>query len=159
MSPLWTQSNIFVALVCLHETIANAYPVYTKHTVRFSMNIIISHVTNTRVSIMNDLDRHSHLNRDIKSHTPNPNPTLHGVTKYEKKYDQNTSCNCKVQVCSWNRQVLEEKQWEATEQWMWLAAEKVPLHFNVASSCRTGCQLLADLHHSSDSQPKQTPDN
>lgn len=44
---------------------------------------------------MNDLDRHSHLNRDIKSHTPNPNPTLHGVTKYEKKYDQNTSCNCK----------------------------------------------------------------
>lgn len=159
MSPLWTQSNIFVALVCLHETIANAYPVYTKHTVRFSMNIIISHVTNTRVSIMNDLDRHSHLNRDIKSHTPNPNPTLHGVTKYEKKYDQNTSCNCKVQVCSWNRQVLEEKQWEATEQWMWLAAEKAPLHFNVASSCRTGCQLLDDLHHSSDSQPKQTPDN
>lgn len=141
------------------DCIANAYPVYSKHTLRFSMNIIISHVTNTRVSIMNDLDRRSDLNRDIKSHTLNPNPTLHGVTKYEKKYDQNTSCNCKVQVCSWNRQVLEKKQWEATEQWMWLAAEKAPLHFYVASSCLTGCQLLADLHHSSDSQPKQTPDN
>lgn len=71
--------------------------------------------------------------------------TLAAVARSKSK-----SCGC---------QVLEEKQWEAAEQWMWSAAEKPPLSFNVASSCLIGRQLLADLHHSSNSQPKQTPDN
>lgn len=60
---------------------------------------------------------------------------------------------------SYSCQVLEEKQWEAAEQWMWSAAVKPPLSFNVVLSCLRGRQLHADLHHSSNTQPKQTLGN